>query len=132
MIRDREPLCTFSDSVFTTALNMIAKSSVAQLIDDHYQHNVHPGGRRSGIRYTSTAVLVALLVRFLAGLPFSLRGAMDTIGAFTPNSCTRWAWPTRTAPRSTATLLASTNASTDSGLCACSRWTRTGTCRRDG
>ncbi|PQP51741.1 hypothetical protein [Mycolicibacterium austroafricanum] len=84
MIRDREPLCTFSDSVFTTALNVIAKSSAAQQIDDHYQHSVHPGGRRSGIRYTSTAVLVALLVRFLAGLPYSLRGAMDTIGAFTP------------------------------------------------
>ena len=84
MIRDREPLCTFSDSVFTTALNVIVKSSAAQQIDDHYQHSVHPGGRRSGIRYTSTAVLVALLVRFLAGLPYSLRGAMDTIGAFTP------------------------------------------------
>lgn len=84
MIRDRQPLCTFSDSVFTTALDVIAKSSAAQQIDDHYQHSVHPGGRPSGIRYTSTAVLVALLVRFLAGLPYSLRGAMDTIGAFTP------------------------------------------------
>ncbi|MCV7224653.1 hypothetical protein [Mycolicibacterium komossense] len=84
MIRTRQPLCTISDEVFSTALEVIVKSAAAQSIEDYGRHSVRGGGRKPmGIEYTVTALLVALLVRFIIGLPYSLRGAMDTIGEFT-------------------------------------------------
>jgi hypothetical protein len=84
-------ICPSADpeSMFDTALDVITKSRAAELIEDHYRHDNRAGGRKpSGIAYTTTAVLVSLLYRSLAGLPYSLRGAMDTIGQFTPAQLT--------------------------------------------
>ena len=83
MIRTRQQLCLIADDVFTTAFEVIVKSGAAQTIEGHWRENQRGGGRKAaGISYTATAVLVALLVRFLMGRPYSLRGAMDTIGEF--------------------------------------------------
>lgn len=84
MIRPRPQHCTIANATFMTAYQAITKSGAAQSIENHYHHARKPGGRKiSGIDYTATAVLTALLVRFLMSRPYSLRGAMDTIGEFT-------------------------------------------------
>lgn len=84
MIRPRQHLCTIADEVFFTALEVIMKSAVAECIEQHCREASRGGGRKpSGIEYTVSAVLVAFLVRFLMGRPYSLRGAMDTLGEFT-------------------------------------------------
>lgn len=81
MIRPRQHLCTVADEVFLTALDVITKSGAAESIERHYRESSRGGGRKpGGIDYTVTAVLAAFLVRFLMGLPYSLRGAMDTLG----------------------------------------------------
>jgi hypothetical protein len=81
VIRPRPPMCTIAADVFTQALNVIIKSSAAQSIEAYYSDSTHAGGRpAAGINYTVTAVLTALLVRFSMGRPFSLRGAMETVG----------------------------------------------------
>ena len=86
MIRNRQQLCTIADDVFATALETIMKSGAAQSIEDYYRHTAQPGGRKPvGITYTVTGVLVALLVRFIIGRPYSLRGTMDTLGEFSAN-----------------------------------------------
>lgn len=83
MIRTRQQLCLVGDDVFNDALDVITKSDAAQTIESHWREHARAGGRKaSGITYTTTATLVALLVRFLMGRPYSLRGAMDTIGEF--------------------------------------------------
>jgi hypothetical protein len=83
MIRDRQHLCMIANDVFTTALEVIVKSGAAQTIEHHWHQSSRGGGRKAaGIQYTVTAVLAALLVRFLMGRPYSLRGAMDTLGEF--------------------------------------------------
>lgn len=85
MIRPRQQMYTITDEFFTTAYDVIVKSAAAQTIEHYHRESVHGGGRApSGIAYTSTAILVALLVRFLAGQPYSLRGVMDTIAEFRP------------------------------------------------
>lgn len=84
MIRQRHPQCTIADWVFCDAWDVITKSGAAHTIEDAYRQSTHGGGRpSSGLSYTVSAVLVALLVRFLMGRPYSIRGAMDTIGEFT-------------------------------------------------
>lgn len=86
MIRNRQQLSTIADDVFATALETIVKSGAAQSIEDYYRHTAQPGGRKPvGITYTVTGVLVALLVRFIIGRPYSLRGTMDTLGEFSAN-----------------------------------------------
>lgn len=81
MIRPRQQLCLIADDVFHTALGVIVKSAAAQSIEHHWAEHTRGGGRRlMGVQYTVTPVLVALLVRFLIGRPYSLRGAMDTLG----------------------------------------------------
>lgn len=83
MIRTRYQLCLISDDVFNTAFAVIAKSAAPQIIEDSYRESSHGGGRKpAGLSYTVNAVLVALLVRFLMGRPYSLRGAMDTLAEF--------------------------------------------------
>lgn len=83
MIRNSAPKYTVTDAVFNRAAGVIKKSGVDQTIEDAYRHCTHDGGRPStGIKYTSTAVLTALLVRSLIGLPYSLFGALETIAAF--------------------------------------------------
>lgn len=85
MIRPRQPMCTIADTTFHQALTVITKSAAPHTIERHYHESVHAGGRTScGVDYTVTAVLTALLVRFLMGRPYSLRGAMDTIGELSP------------------------------------------------
>jgi hypothetical protein len=81
MIRTRQQLCTIADDVFTTAYETIVKSGAARSIEDYWRQSSRGGGRKAaGINYTMMAVLVALLVRFLIGRPYSLRGVMDTLG----------------------------------------------------
>lgn len=83
MIRARQQLCTIADDVFTTAYETIVKSGAAQSIKNYWRQSSRGGGRKAaGINYTVVAVLVGLLVRFLIGRPYSLRGAMDTLGEF--------------------------------------------------
>lgn len=83
MIRNHTPKYTLTDSIFNQALSVIAKSGAAQTIEDNYRKSTHDGGRPStGIKYTPTSVLTALMVRSLIGLPYSLCGAMETIAAF--------------------------------------------------
>lgn len=83
MIRNNAPKYTPTDALFNQALCVITKSGVAQTIEEHYRTSTHDGGRPSaGITYTPIAVLTALLVRSLLGLPYSLCGAMETIATF--------------------------------------------------
>lgn len=85
MIHNNDPKYIVTDSVFDQAHAVIIKSGVAQTIQDYYRKSIHNGGRPSnGIEYTPTAVLTALLIRCLIGLPYSMRGAMETIGALSP------------------------------------------------
>lgn len=81
MIRTRPQLCAIADDIFRTASEVIAKSGAAPTIERLYCESSRGGGRKSaGIEYTVTAVLVALLVRFLMGRDISLVGAMETVG----------------------------------------------------
>ncbi|RFZ34005.1 hypothetical protein DAVIS_04834 [Mycobacterium marinum] len=83
MIRTRQQLCTITNDVFSTAFTAIAKSAAAETIEHGYKESSRGGGRNpAGVSYSVHAVLVALLVRFLMGRPYSLRGAMDTLGEF--------------------------------------------------
>lgn len=85
MIRARQPMCTIADTIFNVALAAITKSVAAQSIEAWHHQSRRAGGRTGrGIDYSVTAVLTALLVRSLMGRPYSLRGAMDTIGEFSP------------------------------------------------
>ena len=128
MIRARQPMCTIADNIFEPALAAITKSAVPQCIEGHYLESVHAGGRTScGIDYTVTAVLTALLVRFLMGRPYSLRGAMDTSESSAHTSSTQWAWASKTVRLSINTLPVNTNASIDSGAPGCNPSTPTGT-----
>lgn len=90
MIRSRQPLCLIADSVFNTAYDVIVKSGAVQSIEHYHQEALRGGGRTAtGINYTSAAALVALLVRFLMGRPYSLRGVMETIGEFSVDQTRR-------------------------------------------
>ncbi|MBP2455133.1 hypothetical protein [Mycolicibacterium lutetiense] len=81
MIHTRPQLCLIADDIFTTASEAIAKSGAAHTIEAACHESSRGGGRKNrGIEYTVTAVLVALLVRFLMGRDISLVGAMETVG----------------------------------------------------
>ena len=83
MIRNRPAMCTIADPIFHQAFTAIIKSGAAHSIEEYHRESMGPGGRHpSGINYTVTAVLTAMLIRFLMYRPFSLRGAMETIGEF--------------------------------------------------
>lgn len=83
MIKTRPAACTVTEEVFDTALRVIAKARVAEQMEFYYQHATRGGGRPPAtLRYTTEAIWVSLLVRFLQGRPYSMRGAMDTIGEF--------------------------------------------------
>lgn len=83
MIKTRPSACTVTDDVFDTAMRVIAKACAAEQLEFYYQQASRGGGRPpAGIQYTTQAIWVALLVRFLQGRPYSMRGAMDTIGEF--------------------------------------------------
>ncbi|EPQ70797.1 hypothetical protein [Mycobacterium marinum] len=70
MIRPRQQLCLITDDVFNAAFAVITKSAAAETIEHCYRESSRGGGRKPvGISYTVTAVLVALLVRFLMGRP---------------------------------------------------------------
>jgi hypothetical protein len=85
MIKTRPQQCTISDGLFAEALAVIEGSAAAESIEYFFRQSSGGGGRKpSGIRFTVKAILVALLIRFIMGRPFQLRGAMDTIGELTP------------------------------------------------
>lgn len=84
MIAPRDRECTLSEHVFRDAHTIVTISGAAELIEDHYLLARGDGGRKAvGIRYTATAVLVALLARVMLKRPPTLCGVMDTIGEFT-------------------------------------------------
>jgi hypothetical protein len=83
VIKARQSVCTVTDDVFATAIDVITKARVAEALEFYYREATRGGGRPpAGIQYTALAIWVALLVRFLQGRPHSLRGVMDTIGEF--------------------------------------------------
>ncbi|OFB42557.1 hypothetical protein BA059_04915 [Mycolicibacterium sp. (ex Dasyatis americana)] len=102
MIIDRKPDCTIAADLFRYAHQVVWESGVAELIDDQYQLRAGEGGRpTTGVAYSTTAVLVALLVRVLMTRPPTLTGIVQTIAEFRPaqlaavgmaghNSTTNW------------------------------------------
>jgi hypothetical protein len=86
MIKTRLQYCTIADGLFAEALAVIDGSGAAESIEDFFRESSGGGGGRqpSDLRFTVKAILVAVLIRFRMGRAFHLRGAMDTIGEFTP------------------------------------------------
>lgn len=86
MIKTRLQCCTIADETFAEALTVIEGSGAAESIEEFFRQSSGGGGRQpSDLRFTVKAILVALLIRFRMGRAFHLRGAMDTIGEFTPD-----------------------------------------------
>lgn len=86
MTKRRPQQCTIADGLFAEALAVIEGSAAAESIEEFFRQSSGGGGRKpSGIRFTVKAILVAILIRFLMGRAFHLRGAMDTIGELTPD-----------------------------------------------
>jgi hypothetical protein len=86
MIKPRPQQCIIADGLFAEALAVIEGSAAAESIEEFFRQSSRGGGRKpSGIVFTVKAILLALLIRFLMGRPFHLRGAMDTIGELTPD-----------------------------------------------
>ncbi|SHT88754.1 hypothetical protein [Mycobacteroides abscessus] len=85
MITPIEPECVLSDRIFGDALGVVQRSDAAALIDSYAAQARGVGGRpRTGsIRYTMTAVLVALLARIMLTRTPSIRGVLATIADFT-------------------------------------------------
>ena len=83
MIAARKPECIIADDLFNYAHHVVWESGVAELIEDQ-QPPTALGRKPGGIRYTTSAVLVALLIRVLMKRPPTLTGILQTISEFTP------------------------------------------------
>ncbi len=83
MIAARKPECTIADDLFSYARQVVWESGVAELIEDQYLPGTL-GRRPRGIAYTSTAVLVSLLMRVVMKRPPTLTGILQTITELTP------------------------------------------------
>ncbi|MBE5462799.1 hypothetical protein [Mycobacteroides abscessus] len=85
MITPIEPECVLSDRVFGDALGVVERSGAATLIDSYAAEARGAGGRprAGGVRYTMTAVLVALMARIMLTRTPSIRGVLATIADFT-------------------------------------------------
>ncbi|WP_016890723.1 hypothetical protein [Mycobacteroides abscessus] len=86
MITPITPECVLSDDIFVQALEVVKRSGAAELIDSYAAEAKGAGGRRSAahaVRYTMTAVLVALLARIMLTRTPSIRGILATVADFT-------------------------------------------------
>lgn len=89
MIAARKPECIIADDLFNYARHLVWESGVAELIDDQHPHRREAVGRRpQGIAYTTTAVLVSLLIRVIMKRPPTLTGILQTIAELTPAQLT--------------------------------------------
>lgn len=83
MIAARKPECIIADDLFSYAHRVVWESGVAELIEDQHPYGAL-GRRPQGIAYTSTAVLVSLLIRVVMKRPPTLTGILQTITELTP------------------------------------------------
>ena len=83
MIAARKPECLIADDIFSYARQVVWESGVAELIEDQYPAGTL-GRKPRGIAYTSTAVLVSLLIRVVMKRPPTLTGILQTITELTP------------------------------------------------
>ncbi|WP_373234476.1 hypothetical protein [Mycobacterium marinum] len=84
MIAARKSECVIAAELFNYAHQLVWESGVAELIDDQHPHRGGAVGRRpQGIAYTTTAVLVSLLIRVVMKRPPTLTGILQTITELT-------------------------------------------------